>query len=391
MTFDKQSFFIGIIGSGPIGLECGLHALKHGYQFIIFETGDDIANNIRLWSHVQLFTPLHMNVSLLGKDLLKKDHDNNAFLTGSQYIECYLRPVSYHLQPNIRLRHQVISIGRYHTNRFIILVENKDSGCEEYFIVDCVIDASGTYNNPNFVGPNNVPAINERALRIQIPSPMTYLIPNFKYEQLAGKRIVLIGKGYSAATSALYLAKVKEAYPETQLYWIIKQSINDLPYCKNPEDPLEQRRQLTDNINQIYADKRIFTDIYVNTVVTKLTYSTSSTKVDITLDSSPPKVLCNIDYIIANTGSQPDRNLYANLNVQECYRSKGPLALAVKLLSSSNADCLKQTSHGRNSMLTTEKNFFIVGNKSYGKQTNFILQVGFEQVNDVFQLINEQY
>ncbi|CAF2783238.1 unnamed protein product [Rotaria sp. Silwood2] len=391
MTFDKQNFFIGIIGSGPIGLECGLHALKHGYQFIIFESGDDIANNIRLWSHVQLFTPLHMNVSLLGKDLLKKDHDNNAFLTGSQFIECYLRPVSCHLQPNIRLRHKVISIGRYHTNKFIILVENKDNDCEEYFIVDCVIDASGTYNNPNFVGPNNVPAVNERALRIKIPSPITYLIPNLKYEQLAGKRILLIGKGYSAATSALYLAKVKEAYPETQLYWIIKQSINELPYCNNPEDPLEQRRQLTDNVNQIYANKRIFTEIYVNTVVTKLTYSASSTAVDVTLDSSPCPTLCNIDYIIANAGSQPDRNLYANLNVQECYRSKGPLALAVKLLSSSNADCLKQISHGRNSMLTTEKNFFIVGNKSYGKQTNFILQIGFEQVNDVFELINEQH
>jgi len=188
-----------------------------------------------------------------------------------------------------------------------------------------------------------------------------------------------------------FIAKIKEVHPETQLFWIIKQPIDHLPYCSNPEDPLEQRRQLADNVNQIYTDKRIFTKIYTNTVVTKFTSSTSFKTTDITLDTSPPQILHNIDYIIANTGSQPDRSLYANLNVQECYRTKGPLALAVKLLSSSNADCLKQTSHGVNSMLTTEKNFFIVGNKSYGKQTNFLMKIGFEQVNEIFQLIHEQH
>ncbi|CAF3739243.1 unnamed protein product [Rotaria socialis] len=387
---ENQNVLIGIIGSGPIGLECGLHALKHGYQFIIFESGDDIANNVRLWSHVQLFTPLNMNVSLLGKNLLKEEQDINAFLTGGEYIEHYLRHVSCLLQPNIRLHHRVISIGRFHTNRFIILVENKQSSCEEYFIVDCVIDASGTYSNPNFVGPSYLPAINERALQNKLQSPITYLIPHCNYEQVAGKRIVLIGKGYSAATSAVFLAKVKEAYPKTQLYWIIKQSIDHLPYCINPEDPLIQRRELVASANQIYANKNIFNEIYDKAAVTKFTLSTYSSTVDITIDSPHPTILNNIDYVIANTGSQPDRSLYANLNVQECYRTKGPIALAVKLLSSSSADCLKQTSHGTNSMLTTEKNFFIVGNKSYGKQTNFILQIGFEQVNDIFKLINEQ-
>jgi cation diffusion facilitator CzcD-associated flavoprotein CzcO len=207
MTSDNNHFLIAIIGSGPIGLECGLHALKHGYQFIIFESGDDIANNIRLWSHVRLFSPLYMNMSLLGKTLLKKEHDDNTYLTGGEYIEYYLRPVSCLLQSNIRLRHRVVSIGRYHINKFIVLVENGQNGVEEHLIFDCVIDASGTYNCPNFAGPSNLPAINERVLRTKLPSPITYQIPNLKNEQLAGKRIVLIGKGHSAATSAVLLGK----------------------------------------------------------------------------------------------------------------------------------------------------------------------------------------
>ncbi len=207
MMSDNNNLFIAIIGSGPIGLECGLHALKHGYRFIIFEAGDDIANNVSLWSHVRLFTPLYMNMSQLGKTLIQKEHDDSTFLTGSQYIEHYLRPVSRVLQSNIRLRHRVVSIGRHHTNEFIILVENGQNDCEEFLIVDCVIDASGTYSYPNYVGPGNLPAINERVLRTIIPSPITYRIPDLKDEDLAGKRIVLIGKGHSAATSAVVLGK----------------------------------------------------------------------------------------------------------------------------------------------------------------------------------------
>ena len=187
------------------------------------------------------------------------------------------------------------------------------------------------------------------------------------------------------------LAKLKEAYPETELFWIIKQSFDHLPYCCNPNDPLEQRRQLAEKVNQIYADGHTFTKIFTNTVVTKFMRSPSSPEaLDVTLNTDSAQTLENINYVIANTGSHPDRSIYANLNVHECYRTKGPMALAIKLLSSSGADCLQQTNHGASSMLTTEKNFFIVGNKSYGKQTNFLMKIGFEQVSEIFQLIQEQ-
>lgn len=204
---NNKTFCIGIIGSGPIGLECGLHALKHGYEFVIFESGDDIANNVRLWSHVRLFTPFSMNMSLLGKTLLKRDHDDDRFLTGSEYIEQYLRPVSDLLKPNIRLRHRVISVSRHCKEKFIVLVENGLNQCEELLTFDCVIDASGTYSCPNYVGPGNLPAINERRLSTITSSPITYRVPQFDFQSMAGKRILLIGKGHSAATSAVFLGK----------------------------------------------------------------------------------------------------------------------------------------------------------------------------------------
>lgn len=204
---ETNTFLIAIIGTGPIGLECGLQALSHDYQFIIFESGNDIATNVRLWSHVRLFTPLSMNVSSLGKRYLPENIDENAYLTGNEYIEYYLRPVCQRLQSYIRLHHRVISIARRNVNEFVILVNNEQTDREEYITVNCVIDASGSYNSPNFAGIGYLPAINERTLRAMVPSPITYLIPNEQDKHLIGKRILLVGKGYSAATSAVFLGK----------------------------------------------------------------------------------------------------------------------------------------------------------------------------------------
>ncbi|CAF1153459.1 unnamed protein product [Adineta steineri] len=254
--------------------------------------------------------------------------------------------------------------------------------------MDCVIDASGTYGCPNFAGPGKLPAISERTLRMTASPVISYRIPNERDEYLAGKRILLIGKGHSAATSAVFLGQLKKRYPETQLFWVIKQSVDHLPYCSNPNDPLEQRRHLADEANRIYADGVTFNEIYTNTVVTQFIPIASSTAVDVTLEASSSRLLRNIDYVIVNTGLQPDRSLYANMNVHECPLTKGPIALAAKLLSSIGNDCLQQISHGANSLMTTENNFFIVGNKSYGTHTNFLMKIGFEQVDLVFQLIN---
>jgi cation diffusion facilitator CzcD-associated flavoprotein CzcO len=202
-----NAFLIGIIGSGPIGLECGLRALQYGYRFVIFESGDDIASNVRSWSHVRLFTPLSMNMSPLGRAHVQTDNDDNAYLSGNEYIERYLRPLSCHLQSNIRLHHQVISVGRHHTNGFVILVKNGQTSREEYIFVDYVIDASGTYGCPNFAGPGKLPAINERSLRLAALPLISYRVPSERDEYLPGKRIVLIGKGDSAATSVVFLGE----------------------------------------------------------------------------------------------------------------------------------------------------------------------------------------
>ena len=93
----------------------------------------------------------------------------------------------------------------------------------------------------------------------------------------------------------------------------------------------------------------------------------------------------DVDRVIANVGYTPDNGIYRELQVHECYASLGPMKLAAALLK--GGDCLQQTGHGPDSLRNPEPNFFILGAKSYGRNSDFLLRVGFEQVREVFALL----
>jgi hypothetical protein len=52
--------------------------------------------------------------------------------------------------------------------------------------------------------------------------------------------------------------------------------------------------------------------------------------------------------------------------------------------SGSGGDCLAQTSHGPETLTNPEPGFFILGAKSYGRNSQFLMSIGWHQVDDVF-------
>jgi hypothetical protein len=63
------------------------------------------------------------------------------------------------------------------------------------------------------------------------------------------------------------------------------------------------------------------------------------------------------------------------------------MRLAAALLSQGSADCLAVGGQGAEALLNPEPGFFILGSKSYGRNSSFLLRAGFEQVRDVFRLL----
>jgi hypothetical protein len=92
------------------------------------------------------------------------------------------------------------------------------------------------------------------------------------------------------------------------------------------------------------------------------------------------------DQIVANVGYRGDPSLFDELQVHLCYATSGPMQLAAALLGkgTASADCLDQTSRGAQTLRNPEPNFYILGAKSYGRNSNFLIAVGLQQIRELF-------
>ena len=95
-----------------------------------------------------------------------------------------------------------------------------------------------------------------------------------------------------------------------------------------------------------------------------------------------------VDRIIALTGYVGDHTIYRQLQVHECWATSSPMKLSAALLASSSADCLAQTSQGADALRNPGPDFFILGAKSYGRNSTFLMRVGWQQVDEVFALLH---
>jgi hypothetical protein len=63
------------------------------------------------------------------------------------------------------------------------------------------------------------------------------------------------------------------------------------------------------------------------------------------------------------------------------------MKLAASLLGQAAGDCLAMKSEGFDVLKNPEPNFFILGAKSFGTNSSFLLRLGHEQIDRVFEAI----
>ena len=100
------------------------------------------------------------------------------------------------------------------------------------------------------------------------------------------------------------------------------------------------------------------------------------------------------DRIVANVGYEPDDRLYRQLQMHACYASLGPMGVSAALLAAQGgpdgapADCcIAGGTLGPETLRNPEPGFFILGAKSFGKNSAFLMRTGYEQVADAFSLL----
>jgi len=284
------------------------------------------------------------------------------------------------------LKNDEIGTGRRADRPFRLLVRGPD-GEERLEYADIVIDCTGTYDQPNALGASGIRAPGEVAAGAYI----VRRIPRFTaapsgevMTRWEGLRVLLVGAGHSAQTAAIGLADVVARSPATSVTWAIRKSTPAFSVLE--DDALPSRSELVRRARSLALGPDSPFDVHLGVSVDTIRSAEDGVVVTLkSADAVTHEVV--VDRIVALTGFAGDAHLYRQLQVHECWATSGPMKLAGALLGSSSADCLDQVSHGADTLKNPEPNFYILGSKSYGRNTTFLLRVGWEQVDDVFSIL----
>ena len=206
-----------IIGAGPVGLEAATLAATSGLETQVLEAGV-VAEHVRRWGSVRLFSPFELNTGPAGSALLSAAGTATPrraeIMTGAEFRERYLLRLATALGPAIEIRERtrVLDVARAgwlkgealgsptradHPFRLLTVAD----GIEQEVFAHSVFDCSGVYGRPNWAGPGGTPARGERALReaidYHVPDPL-----GADRDRFASARTLLLGGGHSAATTA---------------------------------------------------------------------------------------------------------------------------------------------------------------------------------------------
>ena len=393
---------VAIIGAGPAGLAAAAHLAVNHQPFLLFEAGATVANNILSWEHIRVFSPWRYNIDKAARQLLEASGrpapgwqapDEEALPTGGELYQQYFRPLAAlpAIRPFVFLESKVLSIGRKHLDKvktkgrealpFVVQVLHQQQQIKQYE-VKAVIDASGTWNSPNPVGSGGVYAVGEveHSRRIFYGLPDVLGKHRHRYKN---KSVLVVGGGHSAVNTILDLDKLKEAYPDTQIHWVLRKKHVSEVYGGQADDALPARGALGIRIEQLVNEDRV--NVYTPFQIQQISQQEDQLTL-IGFQYEEQKALPGIDEIISNTGSRPDFSFLreVRLHIDPSLESVAEIA---ELIDPNIHSCGTVRPHGERELRHPDKDFYIVGSKSYGRAPTFLMATGYEQVRSIVAAI----
>jgi len=231
-----------------------------------------------------------------------------------------------------------------------------------------------------------VPALGERRLAKKIEHRIPDVLGN-KRPDFDGKVTMVVGSGASAATVLQSL----KALGTSKVVWVTRR--DGEPYDVQDGDPLPQREKLYKLGNSLAAskeEKQGFTYFRHIGGAGVVELQQKDNKVLVSVDSKDGQEVIEVDNILGMVGYRPDTAITEELQVHYCYATEGPMKLAAALMAAGGGggDCLAQVVPGPATLLTPEPGLFVLGMKSYGRGSAFLLRVGHEQVLQAVQLLS---
>jgi thioredoxin reductase len=370
---------IAIVGAGPIGLEAALYARRLGLPATVYERGR-VAEHLLRWGHVRLFSPFGMNVTPVGRAAIRADDPNfefpadSACITGREHLGAYLDPLAHTtaLADCVRFESQVLRIGRRgllkddlpgdpgRAKQPFRLLVRETKGRERVDEADVLLDCSGTYSHHRWLGDGGIPAAGELAAEPHIAYGLDDVLGD-RRNYYAGKTTLVVGAGHSAATSVCNLARLAEDNTATWVIWLAR-CTSTQPIKRVASDPLKERDRLAMKANTFATRPDGNVEFHNQSHIESIELLGPEKGFRVAARCGGKSKTWEVERIIGNVGSTPDTSLCRELHVPE---------LAAP----------------RTSLRTPEPNFYVLGMKSYGRNSGFLLRNGFEQIRDVFSII----
>lgn len=397
----KQSSPVVVIGAGPIGLAAAAHLIERNQAVCVLEAGASAGAAMQEWGHIKLFSTWKYNIDDASCRLLETATATYAgdwqapretrLPTGADMVTDYLEPLAAHpaLAPHISYNHRVTHVTRVCEDgggvdktraagraESLFLVRTKTPSGVEDIVARAVIDASGTWHSPNPVGRSGIEAIGEAAAReagfitTPLPDPL-----GADLERFAGKTVLVLGAGHSAANSLISLGHLRQKHPETTVLWGLRGVANPVRlYGGGIADELPARGQLGTSL-------RRFVELGDITILENVSVTALEAGERLSVKLADGRVL-EVDLVVPATGFRPNLQMLSELRLDMDLTVEAPRELG-PLIDPEFHSCGTVKAHGERALSHPENDFYIVGMKSYGRAPTFLMATGYEQVRSI--------
>ncbi|SIO03566.1 FAD-dependent oxidoreductase [Agromyces cerinus] len=389
-----QGLPVAIVGAGPIGLAAAANLTERGIDFVLLEAGDRIGASVMQWGHTRLFSPWKHLVDPAAARLLSatgwSPQPADSLPTGTELVERFLAPLAAlpAIADRTRLGVDVTDITREGMDRtrttgraqtpFLLRVRSADR--VEELTARAVIDASGTYLTPNSLGSSGLDPLGLP----DVADLVSHALPDVLGREraaFAGLHTVVVGAGHSAANTLLKLATLAEQEPATRITWVIRNA-TAARVSTSPDDELAARASIGARVDALVDAGRI--ELVDRFEIVRLARDVvdEASVARITGRRGDGLETISADRIVNATGFRPNLEMLREIRLELDDIVEAPRRLA-PLIDPNVHSCGTVEPHGFAELTQPERDFFIVGMKSYGRAPTFLLATGYEQVRSV--------
>ncbi len=382
---------VAVIGAGPVGLAAAAHLLQRGLKVRVYEAAETVAAHVRDWGHVRLFSPWRYNLDAAATALLDQTGWTAPPLaehpTGAELYDAYLRPLAAipALAAVIETGARVRAVSRDGFDKmksegrdmapFVVLVRGGD-GAERRDLARAVIDCSGTWGSPNPIGTDGLPVPGER----EVADRISYGIPDIQAQAdiYAGRVVLVVGAGHSAANALLDLVVLADRVPETRIVWAVRGRDLKRLFGGGSADGLAARGALGQAIELAVRANRL--TLKLGTHVTALHPDEDGLRVEMRESGLRTSLL--VDRVIVATGQRPSLDMLREVRLDLDPAVESPRVLA-PLIDPNLHSCGTVRPHGHRELAQPDAGLYIAGIKSYGRAPTFLMATGYEQVRSI--------